>query len=602
MSRADVLQVLQDTRTPDVGGAAAITTYVYGLGLIAATDSAGGTSYFVGDGLGSTSQLADATGTTTTVYDALYRPSSVTDGAANIVGYAYDPASRRTAITYPAGTGTAAYAYDNANRLTSVTDWNNKTTGYVYDDADRLTTTNVANGVTETRAYDNADRLATILTKKNNTTIVSYTYTVDPVGNRSQVIDTTGTTTFGYDSLYRLNAVTYPNADAQSYTYDAMGNRLTKVHNGATTNYTNDDADQMTQAGAAAYTYDANGNQTAAGADTFSYNGEDRLSGTNLGGIAGSYVYNGDGLRTSRTIGATTTTFAWGNATGMPVILRDSAGNRYLYGLDLISVSDSSNKKFYYHTDGLGSTTAMTNATGAVQNTYQYDGYGAIRAQTGTQPNEFTFTGEEVDTSGLEYLRARYYDGATGRFLGRDPLPLGNRYAYVGDDPANLVDPRGYACAGAVGGNNFFGGESAVSAGCGGPLGGLGGLGGGGIILAGACALAPACMDAVGGLLSSTEDSAKQAFERGRTNARNEGRRETSPMGPPQQEQFDPDNPSRPPFLRCPPQAQTLCKVILGGTGLGYLLHETGLDQAFLRLIDGLGAPPLPGEKTRPWP
>jgi RHS repeat-associated protein len=127
----------------------------------------------------------------------------------------------------------------------------------------------------------------------------------------------------------------------------------------------------------------------------------------------------------------------------MPVVLRDSAGNRYLYGLDLISVSDSANKKFYYHTDGLGSTTAITGSTGAVVKTYQYDAYGAVRTQTGTQPNEFTFTGEQVDSSGLQYLRARYYDGATGRFVGRDPLPLLQRYSYAGANPVNFTDPLG---------------------------------------------------------------------------------------------------------------------------------------------------------------
>jgi RHS repeat-associated protein len=237
--------------------------------------------------------------------------------------------------------------------------------------------------------------------------------------------------------------VTYPNGDIQSYTYDPMGNRLTKVHNGATTNYTTDDADQMTAAGGVAYGYDNNGNQTSRGADTFTYNTENRLTATNLAGTAGSYAYNGDGLRTSRMVGATTSTFAWGNATGMPVILRDSAGNRYLYGRDLISVSDSANKKFYYHTDGLGSTTAITGSTGAVVKTYQYDAYGSVRSQTGTQPNEFTFTGEQVDTSGLQYLRARYYDSGTGRFANRDPLPLMQRYAYVGNNAPNLVDPTG---------------------------------------------------------------------------------------------------------------------------------------------------------------
>ena len=126
-----------------------------------------------------------------------------------------------------------------------------------------------------------------------------------------------------------------------------------------------------------------------------------------------------------------------------PVILRDSAGNRYLYGLDLISVSDSANTKTYYHADGLGSTTAITSATGAVVKTYQYDVFGAVRAQTGTQPNEFTFTGEQNDSSGLEYLRARYDDSATGRFVGRDPLPLLQRYAYVGDNPPRYGDPLG---------------------------------------------------------------------------------------------------------------------------------------------------------------
>jgi RHS repeat-associated protein len=143
----------------------------------------------------------------------------------------------------------------------------------------------------------------------------------------------------------------------------------------------------------------------------------------------------------------------------MPVILRDSAGNRYLYGHDLISVSDSQNKKFYYHTDGLGSTTAITSSTGAVKKTYQYDVFGAIRAQTGTQPNEFTFTGEQVDSSGLEYLRARYYDNATGRFLSQDPLagtanaPQSlNRYPYVRNNPVNLVDPYGLVGCGPFGG------------------------------------------------------------------------------------------------------------------------------------------------------
>ena len=49
------------------------------------------------------------------------------------------------------------------------------------------------------------------------------------------MVDTTGTTTFGYDGVYQLTSAAYVGGDNQSYTYDGSGNRLTKVHNAATT-------------------------------------------------------------------------------------------------------------------------------------------------------------------------------------------------------------------------------------------------------------------------------------------------------------------------------------------------------------------------------
>lgn len=237
--------------------------------------------------------------------------------------------------------------------------------------------------------------------------------------------------------------MTYPNADAQSYTYDAMGNRLTKVHNAATTSYVYDDADQMTAAGGVTHTYDNNGNQTAAGADTFAWDAENRMTGTTIGGTAGTYAYNGDGLRMSRTIGGGTVTYTWDQNGGLPQILKDSGGNRYVYGLDLISKTDSGGAQEYYLTDGLGSTTGLATGTGTVTDSYTYDVFGAQRSHTGTSGNEFTYAGEQVDASGLQYLRARYYDAANGRFASRDPLPLMQRYAYVGGNPVNAIDPTG---------------------------------------------------------------------------------------------------------------------------------------------------------------
>jgi RHS repeat-associated protein len=121
-------------------------------------------------------------------------------------------------------------------------------------------------------------------------------------------------------------------------------------------------------------------------------------------------------------------------------------------GLGRIAQVAADDTTHYYLSDGLGSTIALTDADGDGVNTYDYDVFGAVRSSTGSQPNEFRFTGEQWDDSaGLEYLRARYYDPAVGRFLGRDPfgglmiLPQSlNRYAYVLNNPALYRDPYGY--------------------------------------------------------------------------------------------------------------------------------------------------------------
>ena len=85
--------------------------------------------------------------------------------------------------------------------------------------------------------------------------------------------------------------------------------------------------------------------------------------------VASRRTCNGDGLRTSRTIGGTTATYVWDQNAAMPVILRDGAGNRYVYGLDLISRTDSGGNQEYELTDGLGSTTGLADGAGAVTDT-----------------------------------------------------------------------------------------------------------------------------------------------------------------------------------------------------------------------------------------
>ncbi len=123
---------------------------------------------------------------------------------------------------------------------------------------------------------------------------------------------------------------------------------------------------------------------------------------------------------------------------------------QYSYGDDLISQNRGAAAHFY-HYDGLGSTRALSDTTGALTDTYDYAAFGELLQSTGTTANAYRFTGEQYDgTLNQYYLRARYYDQSVGRFTQMDtfqgvmnqPVTL-HKYLYGNADPANVVDPSG---------------------------------------------------------------------------------------------------------------------------------------------------------------
>jgi len=102
----------------------------------------------------------------------------------------------------------------------------------------------------------------------------------------------------------------------------------------------------------------------------------------------------------------------------------------------------------FYQADGLGSITSLSTSIGTITDSFVYDSFGNVTANTGSFAQPFRFTGREWDAEmGLYYYRARYYDFADGRFLSEDPLMFGgsriNLYGYVNNNPTNLVDPLG---------------------------------------------------------------------------------------------------------------------------------------------------------------
>ena len=123
---------------------------------------------------------------------------------------------------------------------------------------------------------------------------------------------------------------------------------------------------------------------------------------------------------------------------------------RYSHGdrVDQPLTMERGGQSYFYHTDHLGSIRLVTDAAGAVVNSYDYDAYGNFEAISETVASLYAYTGREYDgESGLYYVRARYYDPQTGRFLSEDPIGFAaadaNLYRYVFNNPTNLTDPSG---------------------------------------------------------------------------------------------------------------------------------------------------------------
>ena len=127
----------------------------------------------------------------------------------------------------------------------------------------------------------------------------------------------------------------------------------------------------------------------------------------------------------------------------------------------------------YYLADGLGSTMAAVDSTGMVVRDYQYDVYGTP-TKSGSLANEFDFAGQQTDPTGLQYLRARYYDPASGMFLSREPLAVApnstaEHFSYAAHNPLRWIDPTGLVLVdGGQGGGSSKGGGNRSGGGPGG--------------------------------------------------------------------------------------------------------------------------------------
>ncbi|HEX3792310.1 MAG TPA: RHS repeat-associated core domain-containing protein [Pseudonocardiaceae bacterium] len=415
--------------------------------LIALTYSDSGT-HGVGyayDPDGNKISMTDGTGTSSWTYDVFGDVTSKTTGAGSTVSYGYDTAGNQTSITYPSGpSATVTQTFDVDNRLATVTDWNSNKTTFGYGPDSTLQTTTYPDGVKVTNGYDTTDTLTSTSMASASGTLGGISYGRDAVGQVSSETNAGATQSYGYNSKEQLTSNT-SGGNTNAYAYDAAGNPTTV----GTSTQTFDAAGQLQSGHNTTYTFNVEGDRTVATpttgtATSYGYDQNNRLTSVAGPGGSATYAYDGDGLRASKTVVGTTTTFVWDDQSTANLLFDGTTS--YLYGPDGLPIEQTSKaaSSWFVH-DQDGSTAALLSSTGTVAGSYSYTPYG-VATHTGTATTPLEYTGQYTDSeSGFIYLRARYYDPATAQFLSVDPQVDSTHapYAYTNDNPLNGSDPTG---------------------------------------------------------------------------------------------------------------------------------------------------------------
>ncbi len=414
------------------------------------TDSNGLTIQYEYDVMGNRTRMITPEGKVVSYkYDENNKINRI-DSPAGAFGFEYDDAKRRIILTYPNGVRTT-YEYDPSGRLTSLLTQNPELrtlNSYTY------THDKVGNRLTKTETekqykynYDAIYRLLEAVSTKqkhkhkeheeghgNGHGNKAEYFTYDPLGNRL-----TGPKAEDYYFYNEGNQLT--SDKKHQYEYDRNGNLIKKTE-------INDDEEQTTwsyhydyenrlikvikqeedEIRTITFKYDPFGRRIEKKVSFSHLEGEDRGEGETE---TYTYVYDKEDIileYVSRIDGSDEEDHNHHGKEhhGKHKERRDERDIiRYIHGpgIDEPLAVEQKGKYYYYHADGLGSITALTDYRGRVIQEYEYDSFGNMKHRGNMIKQPYTFTGREWDEEiGLYYYRARYYDAEVGRFINEDPI------------------------------------------------------------------------------------------------------------------------------------------------------------------------------------
>ncbi len=146
---------------------------------------------------------------------------------------------------------------------------------------------------------------------------------------------------------------------------------------------------------------------------------------------------------------AAATGFLWDPATS-PSRLLKQGGDAIVYGLGPLYVVKADATTLTFARDGSKNVRAEVSSAGAVTAAFRYRAYGQTAQSTAASPSYLGLASQLIDSSGLYYMRARWYEPVNGRFLSHDPLSGDalspatlNSFYYAAANPILLSDPSG---------------------------------------------------------------------------------------------------------------------------------------------------------------
>lgn len=456
--------------------------------LIKETDSKRQTTTYFYDQRSNLVKLIDRQGRTT---EYTYSNDDMLTGIKGpdiSVTYTYDDMGRRKSMTDEHGT--TSYNYSAANGMLQ---------SLSYPDGTRIEYENNKQqriGYSVTGSKDAALQVRSELDNMNRVIAMNVTVGSGGSGLRAAAVSPLDRMTFDYSANSMLKGQSFGNGlrtgyeyngydlsgmqiqqngktqHQFGYTYDNNKNIISRTQNGVTDQYTYDPLNRIkSESGSQneTYSYNANGNRVDHGSGKiyglknaeYTYDSQNRLTQVQGEGKKVTYRYDGDGLLYERTEGDETTRYYYDDEAKLIAEANVSVSGKpettYIYVYDLNGelksrLDKKTGKLQYYQLNGHGDVIGLVDADGNTLNSYTYDIWGGPLTEEETVSNVLRYSGEYWDnTTGLQYLRARWYDPGTARFMGEDtykgelsdPLTL-NLYTYVANNPLSYVDPSGY--------------------------------------------------------------------------------------------------------------------------------------------------------------